>query len=318
MELKHQSILAREKIHYVYLIKDKETKLLYIGVRGAETDDLISDLKRYGTSSGMRNTIIMDPTRFLYRILKTFKDRKAADLYESFLHKKYNVRDNPRFWNRANCPEPGFSSAGFTTVLDMKTMRTKSISTEEYHSNKDRYKTPGTKEFIDFKKRKDPTYEYPNTNKNPVLYDKKTNAKFKGPKELVDGVRYTIFATKETEDYIRENFDPKYKRKSTKEQKQGTLPAYDKILNKNVVITTEEYISGKGSRYLNWASRECRELHNLGPPRKYITAYSIEKNKFVSVNPEEYYKNKKKFCNANSSEFKNVYREKYERSKNDK
>lgn len=308
----------KPKIHYVYLIKDKETKLLYIGVRGAENDNLILDLKRYGTSSRMRNTILGNPNRFLYRVLKTFQNRRDADLFEADLHRKYDVKNNPKFWNQANCPEPGFSSAGFTTVLDMNTMRTKSISVEEYHSNKDRYKTPATKEFIEFKKSKNPLYEYPTSNKHPVIYDKKLNVKFRAPKECIDGKRYVIFASKETENFIRENFDPEYKRDSGAEQKKGTLPAYDKILKKNVVITREEYNEEKGTRYLNWASKEARELNNLGPNRRYVTAYSKAENKFVSMSADEYYKNKEKFCNPNSIEYKTHYKEKFERSKNDK
>jgi hypothetical protein len=96
---------------YVYLIIDTVTGKLYIGSRKSyiKPEDDIG--KHYFSSSKDKEFIRLQklyPKRFRYVVIKEFSDRKEAIKYESKLHKKFDVANNPMFYNMANQTETGF------------------------------------------------------------------------------------------------------------------------------------------------------------------------------------------------------------------
>ena len=93
------------KYHYVYKSKNKINQMEYIGVRSS-TEMPINDLgKKYFSSSTDKDFIseqILNPSNFEYIILKEFDTRKNAAEYEEMLHYKWNVKNNPLFYNKCN------------------------------------------------------------------------------------------------------------------------------------------------------------------------------------------------------------------------
>ena len=94
------------KFHYVYRITNIITKMHYYGDRSCNclpSKDL--GIKYF---SSFRNFLfkidqINNPSHYKYKVIKTFIScRKDATDFEIFLHKKFNVKDNPKFINRAN------------------------------------------------------------------------------------------------------------------------------------------------------------------------------------------------------------------------
>lgn len=89
--------------HYTYLVTDG--KLFYIGVRTApkkkipETDtDYLGSSKYPGYK----------PTK--KHIIKKFKTRKEAIAHEIYLHKFFDVRNNPMYANQVNQTSTGFDA----------------------------------------------------------------------------------------------------------------------------------------------------------------------------------------------------------------
>jgi len=100
-----------EKTHYVYLIVDLTTGKMYIGSRTSKVPPEEDLGKRYFSSSTDETFQFLQrnyPNRFKYFVLKTFKTYKEAIKYEAKLHKKFDVANNPMFYNKANQAEHGF------------------------------------------------------------------------------------------------------------------------------------------------------------------------------------------------------------------
>ena len=100
--------------HYVYLIEKKNAlpnqEKYYIGVRSCETAISKDD---YMSSSRSLLKDIQDNGKENYNkiILKRFESRENAYSYEIEMHKKFDVANNPFFFNRVNQKTYGFGGA---------------------------------------------------------------------------------------------------------------------------------------------------------------------------------------------------------------
>ena len=101
---------------YVYQIVYLPTLKSYIGSRTRKGCNPIGLGIKYFSSSRNKNFILEqknNPKDFLYFILKEFgKDYKSCIDYEIYLHNKYNVGVNKRFYNKSKQTSTGFSTAG--------------------------------------------------------------------------------------------------------------------------------------------------------------------------------------------------------------
>jgi len=93
------------KTYYVYIIYDLKNKMCYIGSRGTHTfpeDDIGFT---YFSSSSNKEFIKRQkehPEEFYYEILFVTSRYKSALSKEIELHQKFDVKDNPLFYNKAN------------------------------------------------------------------------------------------------------------------------------------------------------------------------------------------------------------------------
>ena len=97
--------------HYVYILKNKIDGRLYIGDRTAPNGNPYKDTK-YKSSCKVVSKEYKE--NCMKRILKTFETREEAKEYEIFLHNKYDVGNNPRFFNGAKQTSVGFDTSGIT------------------------------------------------------------------------------------------------------------------------------------------------------------------------------------------------------------
>lgn len=88
--------------HYVYRITNTVLKKYYYGARSSinlPIEDIginyFSSSKNEHFMSSQKNT----PSAFKYKVVKTFETRRAALLYETFLHNKFNVAINASFYS---------------------------------------------------------------------------------------------------------------------------------------------------------------------------------------------------------------------------
>lgn len=93
------------KVHYVYRITNIMTKKYYYGCRqcnGLPSEDI--GIKYFSSSSD--GDFMVDqknnPQNYKYKIVKVFNNNGDKLIFESFLHKYFNVRENDKFYNLSN------------------------------------------------------------------------------------------------------------------------------------------------------------------------------------------------------------------------
>lgn len=96
-------------IHYVYLLKSRKDKKLYIGARTTPDGLPSADTAYKSSCKVMSKTYLSNCQK---RILAAFNSRKEAIAYEVFLHKKYQVSSNDRFFNAAMQTTTSFCTQG--------------------------------------------------------------------------------------------------------------------------------------------------------------------------------------------------------------
>lgn len=93
--------------HYTYLIKSKENKMKYIGVRSCTCHPNNDD---YWSSSRHLPKDVRKTHK--KRILGTYTTRIEAVEHEIYLHDKYDVGKNVEFYNRAKQTSTRFDTSG--------------------------------------------------------------------------------------------------------------------------------------------------------------------------------------------------------------
>lgn len=88
--------------HYVYRITNKQKNKHYYGVRSTESnpkDDL--GFSYFSSSSDIEfiNEQLRYPNNFKYKVIKTFETVREAEAYETFLHHRFDVSKNKKFYN---------------------------------------------------------------------------------------------------------------------------------------------------------------------------------------------------------------------------
>jgi hypothetical protein len=89
--------------HYVYRITCLITNKHYYGVRSCEADPCLDLGKKYKSSSNvvLMSIMLYGAEKHKFKIVRKFKTRMDAMLFECFLHEKFNVDLNPKFMNKA-------------------------------------------------------------------------------------------------------------------------------------------------------------------------------------------------------------------------
>ncbi len=104
-----------KKYHYTYLITNIINNKKYIGVRSADIEP-INDIGFIYFSSSSDTEFINEqhtnPERFKYDIINIFDNRISALEDEIILHKKYDVGNNPMFYNLQNQTANGIDFTG--------------------------------------------------------------------------------------------------------------------------------------------------------------------------------------------------------------
>ena len=111
--------------HYVYRITNIVENKHYYGKRSSKNRTPKEDLgKRYFSSSGdshFREDQRTNPQNYKYKIIRCFLTAKEAIEFEVFVHKKFNVGRNPKFYNKVmNSTKRGYDCTGITLTEEHK------------------------------------------------------------------------------------------------------------------------------------------------------------------------------------------------------
>lgn len=107
--------------HYVYRITNLVENKHYYGKRSSHIDPKLDIGFKYFSSSKdkeFRHDQKINPSHYRYKVIRLFSTANEACLYESKLHYKFNVGQNPSFYNRIIQTANGFDSSGMVSVKD--------------------------------------------------------------------------------------------------------------------------------------------------------------------------------------------------------
>lgn len=103
------------KFHYVYRITNTLEKKYYYGCRSTNINP-INELGIKYFSSSLDKKFQKDQRinnhNYKYKIIRLFDLRKDAIEFEIYLHNKFNVTTNPKFYNNAKQTSTGFDFSG--------------------------------------------------------------------------------------------------------------------------------------------------------------------------------------------------------------
>ena len=130
------------KYHYTYRITNKIENKHYYGVRSCNClpkEDI--GFKYFSTSKNkaFKDDIKENPQNYKYKVVKIFGARKEALAHEIFLHSKFEVGKNPKFYNGAKQTSTGFDRSGAKLSSETKILlsnkHTGKILSEEHKNN---------------------------------------------------------------------------------------------------------------------------------------------------------------------------------------
>jgi len=116
--------------HYVYRITNIVTDYHYPGCRSAEIPEEDIGIKYF--SSSTNKLFIQDqknnPDDYKYKIVYTGDNRKDAISFEVKYHKRLDVKNHPKFLNKANQTSSGFDTKGSIQTLKSNQKRSTSCT----------------------------------------------------------------------------------------------------------------------------------------------------------------------------------------------
>lgn len=122
--------------HYVYRITNIKEKRHYYGARSSKIKPELDIGVRYFSSSSDEKFMfeqVEQPQNFKYKVIGTFRNREEAMQLEVKLHAKFNVAQNPNFYNRQAQTSTGFDRLGarHTSIVELQTGTVKHIGLDE-------------------------------------------------------------------------------------------------------------------------------------------------------------------------------------------
>ena len=111
------------RYHYVYRITNLKENKHYYGSRSSvclPKDDL--GIKYFSSIASEKYKWLIEDQKinkndYKYKILKIFNNNRDKIVYESYLHSKFNVKNNKHFYNLSNQTPTGFNTNGVSGEL---------------------------------------------------------------------------------------------------------------------------------------------------------------------------------------------------------
>ncbi len=110
-----RNLVDDKKYHYTYRITNKIKNKHYYGVRSSNIkpkEDIGIKYFSSSTDQMFMNDQKENTHNYKYKVVKVFSTRKEAEIFETYLHEKFNVQINESFYNKAKNTLMGFSVEG--------------------------------------------------------------------------------------------------------------------------------------------------------------------------------------------------------------
>lgn len=130
------------KYHYTYRITNIVEKKYYYGVHSCNClpkEDIGVEYFSSSKNKAFKEDIKENPQNYKYKVVKIFSTRIEAVEHEIFLHNKFNVGVNKKFYNGTKQGSTNRDTTGQLTVMSVETNTKIMIPVEEYHENPNKY-----------------------------------------------------------------------------------------------------------------------------------------------------------------------------------
>ena len=203
------------RVYYVYRITEIETKEYYYGYRIQVKEDILDDLKAYGSTSKRKKLIQENTEKYNFKIIRIFNNAGNSIIFESFLHQYFNVKSHDRFFNSSNQTPFGRDTSGRVSVNGVM------VNRDEFKEQNLKFHT---KNMVSCK------------NKNTLEYMQATKEEFDNNPNLV-GVNYGRITSNKTKDRMSKSLKGRIFSKEHKENLSKSFknraPEYFKNLSES-------------------------------------------------------------------------------------
>lgn len=168
------------KYHYTYRITNITLSKHYYGVRSANIDPKLDLGIKYFSSSTDKKFIEdqkINPQKYKYKIIRIFISRKRAELFETKLHKKFNVHLHESFYNKAINTNMGFSLLGIKRPKEFSDNLSQLLKGVSYEERYGKEKAKEIKEKLKGRKRTKETIEKIKSSRKNQKFSKDTRSK---------------------------------------------------------------------------------------------------------------------------------------------
>lgn len=314
--------------HFIYRLTYNINRMHYYGSKTSKNKPIDVIGKTYFTSSKYVEPIFRNnPNNFKIKIIKIFDNKMDKQLFESFIHKKLNVKVSDKFFNKSNQTPNNFDTTGYVTVSSIDNPDVKfNISIEEYNSNKKYYlttfndkvavKSDNKYKLISKKEFQNNRDKYVTPSQNTVTcYDTilKKHVQIATEEYFSNRDKYKHFAENKVQVY-NENGEivyissEEYKNGNYKSILTNTIPVKNKITGINTRIHKDDF---------------DENMHEMFSKNK-IVVYDKSLDTHISINTEEYHKNKQNYkcfgegipvTDIRTDEYKIISSEEYQNNK---
>ena len=194
--------------HYVYRITNTKLNKHYYGSRTTKLnpkEDL--GIKYFSSSKDkeFKKYQLDNPQNYKYKVIKTFNNSADKNIYESYLHDYFNVKEHESFYNKANQTTFGFDRTGRGHTDEVKSIISKThlnVPKSKEHKRKiglaNKGKTKGNKHPFYGKKR--PEHSKKISGKNNVNYGKPVSEERRMKQsKAMSGEKHPMFGKKRPE-----------------------------------------------------------------------------------------------------------------------
>lgn len=125
-----------DRFHYIYRITNKITGIHYYGSKTSTSLDI--GIKYFTTSSNLefKKDFKNNTKNYKIKIVKIFDNKWDKQIYESFLHQYFNVKQHKKFYNKNNQLPTGRDTTNIVSCVD-KDGNKQLVTKEEFYSRDD-------------------------------------------------------------------------------------------------------------------------------------------------------------------------------------
>ena len=286
--VKNRKRVHEMKYHYTYRITNTLEKKYYYGVHSCDClpkEDI--GVKYFSSSKNkiFKEDIKKNPQNYKYNVVKIFETRKEAVSHEIFLHNKFEVGKNTKFYNGSKQTSTGFDTSGIKFSDEVNKSKGRNGGDKKYFKN-DAVMVKKDNKYFSISKEEFDKGDYNGVTKNKVLTKEKgyvDSDEFKNSNlTSIHAATVTIIENGQTRRITKEEFD-----KGDYNGVNKNMGIYRDINfniireNKNHIKVLTGVLGGFSSKYNYIITDNKGNIYEIVGIYKFAQYYNLPCNKLI-------------------------------------